>query len=62
MTGQRILLTLNSEMHKALKKKAEENLMTVQELITDTLRKDILSTKKGKKQKGQFIDYFSKRR
>lgn len=62
MTGTRILLTLNPEMYEALKKQAEENLMTVQELIADILRKNILTNKKGKKQKGQFIDYFSKRR
>ncbi len=62
MPGERVLLTINTVMYKALKKKAEDNLMTIQELIADTLRKSILASGKSKKQKTQFIDYFSRRR
>ena len=42
MAGKRVLLTLNPVILDKLRQKAEENLMTVQEYIANTLRKDIL--------------------
>ncbi len=64
MAGQRILLTLNPKVYKALKQKADKSLMTLQELISDTLRKSVLSQKAGKKSKtgDQFLEQFSKKR
>lgn len=70
MAGKKILLTLNPEMYAVLEEKAKSNLMTMQELITDTLRKAILSsqqpTKKGKagrppKVDEPFLEYFSRK-
>lgn len=49
MAGKRILLTLNSEIHKEVEKLAEDNLMSVQEYIADTLRKNVLSNKNKSK-------------
>ena len=69
MAGKRILLTLNDEIHKELKKKAENNMMTVQELITNILRKSVLLSRPRKKGAGRpqkirepFLDYFSEMR
>ncbi len=71
MEGKKILLTLNPEMYSVLEEKAKSNLMTMQELITDTLRKAILLSqqpvKKGKagrppKVDEPFLEYFSRKR
>ncbi len=64
MAGKRILLTLNPKVYKALKQKADKSLMTLQELISDTLRKSILNQKAGKKSKteDQFLERFSRKR
>lgn len=62
MAGKRILLTLNPKVHEALKQKADKNLMTLQELISDTLRKSILNQKTRKKTGDQFLEQFSKKR
>ena len=71
MAGKKVLLTLNTEMYAVLEEKAKANLMTMQELITDTLRKSILlSQQPVKKSKAgrppkvdePFLDYFSRKR
>lgn len=46
MTNQRILLTINKELFEELKKKAKSNFMSVQELINNLLRKEVLKKKK----------------
>lgn len=46
MAGERILLTINKELAEELKKEAKSNLMTMQELISDILRKDVIKRKK----------------
>ncbi|MBM3199972.1 hypothetical protein FJZ53_03455 [Candidatus Woesearchaeota archaeon] len=61
MAGTRVLLTLNPLVYEALKKKAGEELMTLQELISDTLRKSVLNQKKTKKT-DKFLDQFSRKR
>ena len=52
MEGKKVLLTLNPEMYAELEGHAKANFMTMQELITNTLRKCVLyaaeSSKKGK--------------
>ncbi|MBW2982237.1 S8 family serine peptidase [Candidatus Woesearchaeota archaeon] len=58
MAGKRVLLTLNSQMHEELKKKSKNNLMTIQEYITNIVRKDILSPKSKKKTKIFFFFLF----
>ncbi len=71
MEGKKILLTLNPEMYAFLEEKAKGSLMTMQELITDTLRKVILASQKPiKKTKAgrppkvdePFLEYFSRKR
>ena len=71
MAGKKILLTLNLEMYAFLEAKAKANLMTMQELIADTLRKSILVSqqpvKKGKagrppKVDEPFLEYFSRKK
>ena len=71
MAGKKVLLTLNPEMYAVLEEKAKASLMTIQELITDTLRRSILSAaqpvKKGKagrppKVEEPFIEYFSRKK
>ncbi len=51
MAGKKILLTLNPEMFEILEQKAKGSFMTMQELITDTLRKDIINGQKRKANK-----------
>ena len=46
MAGKKILLTLNETVHQRLLKKANTNLMTPQEYISDIIRKDLLPQKK----------------
>ena len=51
MAGRRVLLTLNPQIYKELKQKSKNNLMTLQEYISDILRKDILASKPRKRSK-----------
>lgn len=46
MAGNRVLLTINKELYEELKKDAKSNFMTIQELINDILRKEIVKRKK----------------
>ena len=71
MEGKKILLTLNPEMYSVLEEKAKVSMMTIQELITDTLRKVILTSqqpvKKGKagrppKVDEPFLEYFLRKK
>jgi hypothetical protein len=68
MAGKRVLLTIDPRMHEILDKKAQENWMTLQELINDILRKSILDSqpRKGKTGKSPnrepFLDSFSRKR
>ena len=71
MVGKKILLTLNPEMYAYLEQKAKASLMTMHELITDTLRKVILASQQpaGKSKAGRpkkvdepFLEYFSRKR
>ena len=71
MAGKKILLTLNPEMYDYLEQKSKGSFMTMQELITDTLRKVIVASqqpvKKGKagrppKVDEPFLEYFSRKR
>ena len=49
MAGKRVLLTLNSVIYERLKQKAENNLMTLQEYVSNVLRDDILRDKPKKR-------------
>ncbi|MEK6984615.1 MAG: hypothetical protein AABX33_08630 [Nanoarchaeota archaeon] len=71
MAGKKVLLTLNPEMYAELEETAKSNYMTIQELITNTLRKCLLyaaeSQKKSKagrppKVDEPFLEYFSRKR
>lgn len=70
MEGKKVLLTLNPEMYTELEGHAKANFMTMQELITNTLRKCLLyaeSAKKGKagrppKVDEPFLEYFSRKK
>jgi hypothetical protein len=42
MKGKKLLLSINPEVYALLQKKAKPNLMTVQQLIADILRKNVL--------------------
>ena len=64
-------MTLNPEMYSVLETKAKVSMMTMQELITDTLRKVILASSqpvtKGKtgrppKVDEPFLEYFSRKK
>ena len=69
MEGKKILLTLNPEMYSVLEEKAKANLMTMQELITDALRRSILASQQPAKKSRAgrppktdepFLEYFSR--
>ena len=70
MESKKILLTLNPEMYSALEGHAKANLMTMQELITNTLRKCVLHAAEAKKGKAgrppkvdePFLEYFSRKK
>ncbi|MBS3103296.1 hypothetical protein J4458_07675 [Candidatus Woesearchaeota archaeon] len=71
MEGKKVLLTLNPEMYAELEGHAKANFMTMQELITNTLRKCVLyaaeSQKKSKagrppKVDEPFLEYFSRKK
>ena len=51
MAGKRVLLTLEPKIYGFLSKEAEDNLMSVQELISDLLRKHILAALPHRKSK-----------
>ena len=70
MEGKKILLTLNPEMYAYLEEKAKSSMMTMQELITYTLRKVILASQQpaGKSKAGRppkvdepFLEYFPRK-
>ncbi|MCK4588955.1 MAG: hypothetical protein KAT77_00805 [Nanoarchaeota archaeon] len=48
MIGKRLLLTLNPRIHKELERIAGNNLMTVQQYISEILRKKVLELKNKK--------------
>ena len=50
MAGKRILLTLNPKLYSELEKKADSSYMSVQELISNVLRDDLIK-KSNKKEK-----------
>jgi hypothetical protein len=70
MAGKKLLLTLNPEIYAELEGYAKANYMTMQELITSTLRKCILyavEAKKGRpgrppKVDEPFLEYFSRKK
>jgi len=71
MEGKKILLTLNPELYALLEQKAKSSFMTMQELITDALRKSILASQQPlKKSKAgrpmkiddPYLEYFSRKR
>jgi len=71
MAGKKILLTLNPEMYDYLEQKAKGSFMTMQELITDTLRKVIVASQQpaSKSKAGRppkvdepFLEYFSRKK
>ena len=71
MAGKKVLLTLNPEMYGVLEQKAKDSLMTMQEFITDALRRSILASQQPvKKSKAgrppkvdePFLEYFSRKR
>ncbi|MBI4146275.1 hypothetical protein HY489_02975 [Candidatus Woesearchaeota archaeon] len=67
MESKKVLLTLNKGLYELLKQKADQNYMSVQELIYDVLRRNVLPTKKTgagrpKKVEDQYIEYFSRKR
>ena len=70
MAGKKVLLTLNPEMYSELEGHAKANFMTMQELITNTLRKCVLYVAEAKKGKSgrpskvdePFLEYFSRKK
>ena len=70
MAGKKVLLTLNPEMYAELEGYAKANFMTMQELITNTLRKCVLYAAEAKKSKAgrllkvdePFLEYFSRKK
>jgi len=70
MAGKRVLLTLNKKVHEFLKKKAEDNYMSIQELISGVLRKSVLASQPRKRGKvgrppkidDKFLEYFSRKK
>lgn len=46
MANQRVLLTINKELHDEIVKSAKSNFMNIQEFINDILRKEILKQRK----------------
>ena len=70
MAGKKVLLTLNPEMYAELEGHAKANFMTMQELITNTLRKCVLYAAEAKKSKAgrppkvdePFLEYFSRKK
>ena len=71
MAGKKILLTLNPEMYAYLEEKAKSSMMTMQELITYTLRKVIFASQQpaGKSKAGRpkkvdepFLEYLSRKK
>ena len=72
MAGKKILLTLNPEMYAYLEEKSKSSMMTMQELITDTLRRVIVASQQQPVKKGKagrppkvdepFLEYFSRKR
>ena len=69
MAGKKVLLTLNPDMYSELEGHAKANFMTMQELITNTLRKCVLYAAEAKKGKAgrppkvdePFLEYFSRK-
>ena len=63
-------MTIDPRMHRILDERAQANWMTLQELINDVLRKDILAShpRKGRKVRKQpkakdpFLDSFSRKK
>lgn len=51
MAGKRVLLTLNSKLHSELQKIADLKYMSIQELIADALRKEVLAKSRQKNKK-----------
>ena len=70
MASKKVLLTLNPEMYSELEGHAKANFMTIQELITNTLRKCVLYAAEAKKSKAgrppkvdePFLEYFSRKK
>ena len=70
MVGKKVLLTLNPEMYSELEEHAKANFMTMQELITNTLRKCVLYAAEVKKSKAgrppkvdePFLEYLSRKK
>ena len=62
-----VTIFLNAQAYNFLKNRAQKNFITVQELISEILRRSILSSRKNKpsfsgKSDDKFIEYFSRRR
>jgi len=51
MAGKRVLLTLNIKLYDELQRRADSSYMSIQELIADILRKDVLTKSNQKKKK-----------
>ena len=65
MSKSSITLDIDSEVRKVLERRADKEMMTLRELISDILRRSVLSSKlkvSEKKTKDVFIDIFSKSR
>ena len=62
MASKHIFLSINPSLYAALEKKAKANMMSVNELITDTMRRSVLAQKSGKSPKSgdPIMDYFSR--
>ena len=48
MAGKRVLLTLNPKLHDELQKIADSSYMSLQELIADVLRKQVMEKPRKK--------------
>lgn len=64
MKKRSVSILIDSEVFLALEKRAERELMSIRELITDILRRSVLSSKRRSygetKTEDKFIEYFSR--
>ena len=66
MKKRSVSILIDSEIFSALEKRAKRELMSIRELISDILRRSVISSKKGGgreiKAEDKFIEYFSRQK
>ena len=64
MAKKALTILLDTGIYSSLEKRAKKNLLSLRELISDILRRSVLSSGKRKnympKSKDKFIEYFSR--